>query len=118
MGYLVPQTLAGVTTIPGPLPNCGWAVLPGNETIVPLPLDVPPLLLTVKIAYLAGANTPVTVRLGTTKVTVPLTKGLNTVYFTMAAGGGVVVLSGTNPGVAVCVDKITVGQRIPAPSQP
>jgi len=117
-GHLVPQTLAGLTTLPGPLVGCGWGVLPGSESILPLPLTVPPLSLTVKIGYLAGADTPLTVRLGTTTVTVPLKKGLNTVYFAMAAGGGVVVLGGTNPGVAVCVDKVTVGQRIPAPSQP
>ncbi len=117
-GHLVPQALAGLTTIPGPLQNCGWGVLPGNETILPLPLDVPPLGLTVKIAYLAGADTPMSVRLGTTQVTVPLTKGLNTVYFAMSAGGAAVVLSGTDPGVAVCVDAVTVGQRISAPSQP
>jgi hypothetical protein len=117
-GHLVPQTLAGLTTLPGPLVGCGWGVLPGRQTALPLPLMVPRLVLTVKIAYLAGADTPMTVRLGDTEVTAPLKKGLNTIYFTTSAGGGSVVLGGTRPGVAVCVDKVTVGQRIPVQGQP
>jgi len=117
-GHLVPQTLAGLTTLPGPLVGCGWGVLPGGQASLPLPLTVPRLVLTVQIAYLAGADTPMTVRLGNTVVTAPLKKGLNTVYFTMSAGGSTVVLDGTRPGVAVCVDKVTVGQRIPAPIKP
>jgi len=115
-GHLVPQVLAGLSTIPGPLPGCGWGVLPDQQTYAFLPLKIPPLPLTVMIAYLAGADTPMTLQLGTTKVTVPLSKGLNDVYFSTVAGGDVVVLGGTRPGVAVCVDKVTVGQRISTPS--
>jgi len=117
-GHLVPKAVGGIETLPGPLSGCGYAVLPGSQTVLQLPLVVPPLVLTVKVAYLAGADTPLTVGLGTSSVTVPLTKGLNDVYFRMEAGGGQVVLSGTKPGVAVCVDKVTVGQRVDLPKAP
>ena len=117
-GHLVPQVLVGVTTIPGPLPGCGWGVVPNQETYAFLPLKIPFLPLTVQIAYLAGADTTMTVQLGTTTTIVPLSKGPHDVYFPMAAGGAVMVLSGTGPGVAVCVDHVTMGQRVSAPRQP
>ena len=113
-GHLVPEVVGGLQTRPGPFKGCGWGVTSSRDAVLPLPVYLPPLVLTVKIAYLAGANTPLTVQLGGAVVTVPLTKGLNNVFFPMVAGGSEVVLSGTRPGVAVCVDKVTVGQPGPA----
>ena len=117
-GHLVPEVVGGLETGQGPFKGCGWGVTDARDAVLPLPLDLPPLVLTVKIAYLAGGDTPLTVRLGSTVVTVPLKKGLNNVYFHMVAGGSAVVLSGTRRGVGVCVDKVTVGQPVPATSSP
>ena len=113
-GHVVPGTVDGIRSRPGPRPGCGWAV---GATTTRIPLDRSVFLWnwTVKVAYLAGADTTATFTLGKTTVDVPLKRGLHDVYFALADTGSIVEVTLKTPGVGVCIDRIDVGNRQQAP---
>ncbi len=109
-GRVVPGEVVGIRSKPGPNSGCGWAVTNGTTSI---PLDRPVFEWnwTVKVGYLAGADTVATFTLGDTSVEVPLTRGLHDVYFALADVGSTIEVSVETPGVGVCIDRIDVGNR-------
>ena len=113
-GAIVPATVEGVRSRVGPDSGCGWAVSSGT-TQIPLERSVFEWNWTVKVAYLAGANTSATFTLGSTSVDVPLVRGLNDVYFSLPASGGAIGVTVDEPGVGVCIDRVDVGNREATP---
>lgn len=114
-GTIHDATVTGVRSPVGPNPGCGWPVS-GQPLWIPLEVPTYPWDWTVKIAYLAGADTDVVVRLGDGSATVHLSKGLHDVYFPLVGGGSGVLAEVKSPGVGVCIDRVDVGNRTPGPT--
>jgi hypothetical protein len=115
-GHLRPAEMAAAAgTFPGPVKNCGWRV---QEDAVRMPL-VRPLFhwpWFVRVAYLAGADTRATVTFGGVARHVQLRRGLNDLYLTGTSGPDAVTISGVEPGVTVCVDRVELGNARPSDS--
>lgn len=118
-GALVPAKVSGVDSKRGPLANCGYAATADRPAAIPLTIPVYAWDWTMRIGYLAGADTTAHVRFGAVDVPVTFKKGLNDVFFPVVAGGSSVYVDGIKPGAAVCIDKVTVGLRYPVtPKKP
>lgn len=113
-GRLASADLRAVrTTMPGDVDDCGWQV---DEGSVLIPLDGPVLSKDwwLRINYLAPESSPVEVGVGTdTAVTGTLRPGLNQLYVRVDATFDAVSLTGIDPAITVCVDKIEVGELVP-----
>ncbi len=108
-GHVVEAELRGGTSsLPGPVPGCGWKVQESTRTI---PLRGPTLDLPwwLRMDYLASGDTAVRVQAGETDRVVDLQRGLNTVYVQADGAFPAISLGGLDPGVTVCVDEITAG---------
>jgi hypothetical protein len=117
-GNLVPGVVGGVGSEAGPLANCGYAVTDTGTTLIPLDRAVFAWPWTVHVAYLAGARTPATVRLGDAEATVVLKKGLNDLYLPLTGKGSYLQIGGLDEGAGVCIDRVTVGLTGPDPDAP
>ena len=117
-GLIREAQVSGVRSRVGPLAGCGWAVNSANQKVARIPLEqaVFPWGWTVKLAYLAGKDTPVTFALDDSEpVTIQLREGLHDLYFPYIGEGRIVTMSGVDRGAAVCVDRIDVGNRVVDP---
>jgi hypothetical protein len=103
--------VVGVDSKPGDLANCGYAVTSERPAAIPLRLPVYAWTWTMRIGYLAGADTTAHIRLGVQDVPVTLHKGLNDVFIPVSAGGSSVYVDSVKDGVGVCIDKVTIGVR-------
>lgn len=113
-GTLVDAVVEGPTALPGPVPGCGWRLSGGGGSIA-LSADIVYFDHTVRIGYLAGADTPARIRLGNeAAVEVTLTKGVNVVFVRLTGGGPTLTISGLAPGVTVCTDDVAIGQVVAA----
>lgn len=102
-----------ISSLPGPTPNCGWAVRRGHLTI---PLDDPVYDYDwwIQIDYLASADDLMTVRTGAAVTEIPISRGLHTVFLQSDTDFRSVDLGGLQPGTTVCVDSIEIGTLEPA----
>ncbi len=97
---------------PGPVDRCGWAVDQGGATI---PLEGPTIDLAwwISIDYLASQDSGLRVRAGDDAVDVEVRRGIGTVFLQVGGAFDDVRLSGLDPGVTLCVDRVRVGQPVP-----
>ncbi|MBM7515258.1 hypothetical protein [Nocardioides nitrophenolicus] len=110
-GQLVAADVTAATaTTPGPVAGCGWALAPGRSVALPLGSPTIDVGWWARVDYLAGADTGLSIRAGDTERTVDLQRGLNRVFVRLDGAYDEIVVSGTDPGVSVCIDKITVGE--------
>lgn len=101
-----------VKSPPGPVEGCGWKVA-GESQRIPLTGEVPAWGWWMRIGYLAGEETNVVIRAGSTVVESTLRPGLNSLFVQNMGGFDSVYLSGIDPVVTVCVDTIEVGKPVP-----
>lgn len=116
-GKLVPGTVNGVSSKPGPLVNCGWAISDGGTGTVQLNGTPYDWSWTMHVAYLAGKTTPAVIQFGEGRRTVVLQKGLHDLYVPIVGAGSSVDITPTDPGAGICVDSVTVGLRAPKDPQ-
>jgi hypothetical protein len=101
-----------LTSEPGPREGCGW-LDQGVGVTVPLEataIDIPWWL---RIGYLAGSDTPVTVTAGDSSVDTKVQGGLGELWVRVTGTFDSVRISGLDDGVSMCVDKIEVGTPEP-----
>jgi hypothetical protein len=80
---------------------------------VPLDGDAVHFSWWLKIGYLSGSDSPVTVTGGATSVHTTVQKGLGELWVRVTDSFDRVQISGLDDGVSLCVDKIEVGTPEP-----
>lgn len=103
---------AGVTNTPGPAPDCGWRIEDGSLR-VPLTGEAFPWTWWMRIGYLSGSDSQVTIRAGSTTVHTEIKKGLHSLYVKTQGGFDNVYIGGLDEDVTMCVDRIEVGKVVP-----
>jgi hypothetical protein len=106
-GHLRPGTVVGFVSKPGPAKNCGWRVVAGKPTEIPLDKPAYGWMWVVQVAYYSGAETTADITFDDTTVEVTLRPGVNDVFVSMTGKGDSLTISGTGGGV--CVDRVVVG---------
>lgn len=107
----IPEPVA--TSLPGPLPGCGWKVDRGGSVTVPLDARTFDYVWWVRIGYLGSADDEVTLRMGDSTVQASVRRGLQELYVRVQTTMDSVTLSGMDPETTVCVDKVEVGELQP-----
>jgi hypothetical protein len=104
----------GPSTLPGPDPGCGYKVDGGGVTrIMPLTSELFDWQWVVKVQYLSSAPATAVIRFGDAEHRYEVKPGLHDLYFVMVAGGNSVRMAVDDPGVTVCVDRVTIGNPTP-----
>ena len=96
-----------VRSEPGPISGCGWQL--GRSTTIPLQSRTINGEFWMRIGYLSGGPSEVTVRAGSTTVRASLQSGLNDLWVLTNGGFDAVTLTDVKTGVTVCVDTIEIG---------
>ncbi len=97
---------------PGSVAGCGWLFeAPGGT--VPMAADIVEYPLWMRVAYLASGPSRVTVQAGAESVTTTVRPGAQSLFVHHDGGFDRVDLSGLEPGVRLCVDRIEVGPVVP-----
>ena len=113
-GTMVPGLINGVSSPPGPDGSCGYLLTGDGVHSIALSADVFEWEHRVELDYLASADTPALVALGTgSPTTVDMPAGLDRMVVLVEGGGTEVTISGLTPGVTVCVSRVAVGQWLP-----
>ena len=113
-GRLVPATVRGIDSFPGPDGDCGWAVKDAPVSI-PIDGDLFPWQYTMRIRYLASENASLRVKLGQEDaLSVDVLQGPNEVLLTIDGGGSRVAVGPFDGPGGVCVSQVTVGDLVPA----
>jgi hypothetical protein len=97
---------------PGPREGCGWLAQSFGVT-VPLEATAVEFNWWLKIGYLSGDDSPVTVTAGQSSVHTTVQAGLGELWVRVNASFDRVRISGLGEGVSMCVDKIEVGTPEP-----
>ncbi len=102
----------GVASREGPTEGCGWPVTQAGTNI---PLQGRAIRLTwwMRIGYLAGGSSPVTVTAGSDVVQARVASGVHSLYVRVEGSFTSVRIDGLDPGTTLCVDTIEVGQPFP-----
>lgn len=117
-GALIDAVVEGPTALPGPREGCGWQIA-SDSPLIRMSANVVYFVHTVRLGYIASADTPAVVRLGPgDPEPVQLRAGLNVVFVRLTGGGSLLSIGGLDPGVTLCVDDVTVGRVVPAPAGP
>ncbi len=106
-GHLRPGTVTGFESKPGTATNCGWRVLPGQTTTIPLAKPAYGWMWVVQVAYYTGSETPAEITFGTSTQKVTLRPGVNDVFVQLDGKGDTVQIGGVTQGV--CVGRVMVG---------
>ncbi|MFE9582287.1 hypothetical protein ACFYO1_38325 [Nocardia sp. NPDC006044] len=96
--------------LPGPDPGCGYRIATPDPR--PIPLDGPMLAheWTAQLNYLADRDGLLSVALEYGKfVTVPVRKGLSTVFVRLVGSGSILRISSRTPGLTLCLGSGPVG---------
>lgn len=103
---------ATTRSLPGPTPGCGWRLPAPGDYRIALAEEADDELSWLRLGYLTGPESAVTVTAGSTVVQTELTEGVGG-FFMQHAGGfeevGVQVTGRSD----VCVDTIEVGDPVP-----
>lgn len=101
-----------LSSLPGPRAGCGWLA---REIGVSVPLEATALDIVwwLRIGYLAGAGSPVTVSAGDSTVRTSVQAGLGELWVRVTGTFDRVQISGLDDGVSMCVDTIELGQPEP-----
>ena len=100
--------------VPGPEPQCGYFVQPGEPVRMPLDGPLLPAEWTAELNYLANTEGSLTVSLPVgpeTKVAVK--PGLNRVYVRLSGAGDTVIVRADTAALAVCLASGPVGYLAP-----
>jgi hypothetical protein len=103
---------AAVTSRPGPAPGCGYEV--GSGRTIELTGGTIETVWWLKIGYLSSQESPIIVRAGGDEVATSVHTGLNSLFVRIEGSFDRITLTGVKPGVTLCVDKIEVGDPVPA----
>lgn len=96
--------------LPGPDPDCGYRIQTPEP--LPIPLDGPMLdhEWTAQLNYLAGGDGQLSVAMEHGKaVTVPVRKGLSTVFVRIVGSGSTLRIASRTPGLTLCLGSGPVG---------
>lgn len=107
----------GVTSQPGPRPDCGWLVRATGRTI-PLNGEAFPWTWWVRIGYLAASDSSISVTAGDVTIETTINAGLHELFVKVDGSFDEIRLSGLEPGATMCVDRIEVGQPVPGGALP
>ncbi|MCB1266114.1 MAG: hypothetical protein KDB56_16335 [Mycobacterium sp.] len=114
-GHVVDADVTWVRSIvPGPEPQCGYFVQPGDPVRMPLDGPLLPAEWTAELNYLANTEGSLVVSLPVgpqTKVAVK--PGLNRVYVRLSGAGDTVIARADTAALAVCVASGPVGYLAP-----
>lgn len=99
-------------SIEGPEPGCGWRVEDAPVTI-PLRTAAVDFEWWLWVGYLGSGEGTMQVTVAGTTREVPVRKGLHGVFLHVEGAVDEVRLGGLPPGVAVCVDRVELGQPVP-----
>jgi hypothetical protein len=101
-----------VASLPGPEPGCGWRVESAGGS-VPMAGPVVDLSPWVRVAYLASAPSPLTVRFGATSYQTTVRPGAQSLFLRNPTTFDRIGFSGLDPGVTMCVERIEAGEAVP-----
>lgn len=101
------------TSLPGPTPDCGWAVRGGDSVRVPMQGATYDYSWWLRVGYLGSADTDVSVEVAGTRRTVPVQRGPHSLFLQVDGVVDSVTFSGLPEGATVCVDTVEVGQAQP-----
>ncbi len=102
----------GVASREGRSDGCGWRVTEdGND--IPLKDRAFNWTWWMRIGYLAGDSSPVTVTAGSDVVHTRVASGVHSLYVRVEGAFSSVRIDGLDPGTNLCVDTIEVGQPVP-----
>lgn len=114
-GHVTPAVIPAVRrALPGPQP-CGY-VVSGSATAIPLDGPVIGGGWWIRMAYVASADGPVTVRAGERVYRTAVKPGLHSLYFEAAGEFNTIVVSGLGEGIDMCVTEVNLG--LPEPYVP
>lgn len=113
-GHVRPAVVdAGTTSLPGPVPGCGYGVTPRGVE-VPLAAELFDWNWLVRLDYQARGTGDVTVRLGDGPTSsVPIVAGSGSVYLATTGGGSSVTITSGQVGTGLCVSTVRVGNAVP-----
>lgn len=112
-GELVPATVEGIESFPGPDGDCGWAVKQ-DPVAIPIDGDLFPWEYTLRLRYLAAGAGTVEVRLGKGKpVTVEVEEGPHVALLRVDGGGSRVTVGPYDGPEGICVAQVAVGDLVP-----
>jgi hypothetical protein len=100
--------MPGVVSAPGYVEGCGWQVDSGGDH-VPLTSSVYDYPWWVSVSYLASARGEVDVTAGDNELTVPIERGLHTLFFRTTGTYDRFSFSGLPEKMVLCVDRVVVG---------
>lgn len=112
-GELVPATVDGIESFPGPDGECGWAV---KDTPVSIPIDgnLFPWEYTMRLRYLAAGDGTVQVRLGEGQpMAVEVTEGPHVTLLRIDGGGSNVTVGPLDGPAGICIGQVAVGDLVP-----
>jgi hypothetical protein len=112
-GHVHRADVDGVTTAPGPTPQCGYQVDGGLTWQMPLLAPVFEWPWWVKIGYLSSEDSLAVFQLGDQLYRFEVRSGLHEYIFPITAGGDAVQLLVADKAVTVCVDVVEVGNLVP-----
>jgi hypothetical protein len=101
-----------LTSDPGPREGCGWLAKAMGVTI-PLEATAIEYVWWLKIGYLAGDDSAVTVTAGESSIHTTVQAGLGELWVRVTGTFDRVQVSGLDDGTSLCVDKIEVGTPEP-----
>lgn len=100
--------------VPGPEPNCGYLIQPGDPVRVPLDGPLLPADWTAEINYLANADGSLTMSLSDGEATkVPVRPGLNRVFVRLRGAGDAILVQANTSALSVCLAAGPVGYVAP-----
>ncbi|MCB1290747.1 hypothetical protein [Mycolicibacterium sp.] len=100
--------------VPGPEPQCGYFVEPGDPVRMPLDGPLLPAEWTAELNYLANTEGSLTVSLPVgPETSVAVKPGLNRVYVRLSGAGDTVVARADTAALAVCLASGPVGYLAP-----
>lgn len=97
----------GTSSLPGPVPGCGWPV--SGTVRIPMRGPLFPYNWLMRIGYLAGQDSVGSISSGSTTVDLHFTKGLGEVFLPWRAGLGSSVQFTIPEGGNFCLDAVEVG---------
>lgn len=113
-GHVRRAIIQGIPGRPGPVKDCGYELRTRLQRI-PLTAMSSSWVLTLRVGYISGAETPATVVVNSNPTQVRLHRGLNALYLRVRGPIDVVTIGGLDDGVRACTDEITVGGPVALP---
>jgi hypothetical protein len=107
-GTVVRHEVTGIRSRPGPAEGCGWPVGRAGGSIR-LGADLFSWPWVLRIDYLAGADTPAVLRLGSARTEATFTKGLGSLIVRLDGEGDRLRVDGLDPGTGLCIDTVKIG---------